>query len=198
MTQPAPLDNAALLRRALDQFDALANAIPPEALHAPTPCPEFNVSGLLDHLEMIADRVTAAAGGDTAEDYAFPSGPATQSDAVARWRAALDRLTPAMAASDPTSVGSLPFGQMPLIAAYGVFVGEFTTHSWDLAVAIDRQDLLDEDIGMAAFATVTTRIPWGPPDRTPFADVVPVPDDAPIYNRLAGWMGRDPAIWTSK
>ena len=29
-----------------------------------------------------------------------------------------------------------------------------------------------------------------------FGVEVPVPDDAPVYDRLAGWFGRDPD-WTS-
>ncbi|CNE56393.1 TIGR03086 family protein [Mycobacterium tuberculosis] len=198
MTQPAPLDNAALLRRALDQIDHLVDAIPPEAPHAPTPCSEFDVSGLLDHLAVIADRVTTAAGGAAVAEPTTPPASAARPEAVARWRAALDGLVPAMASGDPASVVKVPFGRMPLAAAYGVFVGEFTTHGWDLAVAIGRQDLLDEDLGRAAFAMVTARIPSGPREHTPFADVVPVPSDAATYDRLAGWMGRDPASWASK
>jgi uncharacterized protein (TIGR03086 family) len=192
MTHLAPVDNATLLRRALGQVDALVHAIPPEARHAPTPCPDFDVSSLLDHLVVIADRVTTAAAGDTVS----PS--SANSDAVSRWRATLERLTSDMDAGDPTSVVELPFGRMPLSAAYGVFVGEFTTHGWDLAVAIGRQDLLDEDLGVATLAMVMARIPAGPRDRTPFADVVAVSADAATYDRLAAWMGRDPARWASK
>jgi hypothetical protein len=32
------------------------------------------------------------------------------------------------------------------------------------------------------------------PDKA-FGVEVPVPDDAPVYDRLAGWFGRDPG-WT--
>lgn len=198
MTHTSPADNAALLRRAVDQIDRLVDAIPGTALHAPTPCPAFDVSGLLDHLVVIAERVSTAAGGPTGEDLDASPRSASQSDAVVRWRAARDPLAPAMASADPSSVVDLPFGQIPLIAAYGVFVGEFTTHGWDLAVAIGRQDLLDEDLGVAALAMVTARIPAEPRDHTPFADVVPVPGDASTYDRLAGWMGRDPENWAIK
>mgnify|MGYP000535288204 CR=1 FL=1 len=31
-------------------------------------------------------------------------------------------------------------------------------------------------------------VPWSPP----FANAVPVPDDAPLIDRLAGWNGRRP------
>lgn len=198
MTPTAPADNAAQLRRALHQIDRLVNSIPPEAWHAPTPCPDFDVSGLLDHLAVIADRVSAAAGGATGEHLDAPAGSAADPDAAARWRAARDKLGPVMASADPASFVNLPFGQMPLVAAYGVFVGEFTTHGWDLAVAIGRQDLLDQDLGAAALAMVTSRIPSEPRDHTPFAAVVPIPSDAATYDQLAGWMGRDPASWATQ
>lgn len=198
MTQPAPTDNAALLRRALRQVDVLVDAVSTEELYAPTPCPEFDVTGLVDHLVVIAGRVSTAAGGDARDESTVWPNPAAPSDALARWRSTVDRLTPAMAAGDPTAVVDLPFGQMPLFAAYGVFVGEFTTHAWDLAAAIGRQDLLDQDLAATALAMVTARIPSSPRDHTPFADVVPVPDSAPTYDQLAGWMGRDPVRWVSK
>ena len=30
------------------------------------------------------------------------------------------------------------------------------------------------------------------PPGVPFADAVPVPDDAPVIDRLVAWQGRDP------
>jgi hypothetical protein len=63
----------------------------------------------------------------------------------------------------------------------------------DLAAATGRADLLSDDLGTRALAMVTARIPRSPRAHIPFKDVVPVPGNAPVYDRLAGWMGRDPA-----
>ncbi|MDN5726654.1 MAG: TIGR03086 family metal-binding protein [Propionibacteriales bacterium] len=195
MTPSPPIhDSVALLRQALVQMDTLVQAISPESLHAPTPCPDFDVTALLDHLGMIADRVTAAAGGDTAKEFTRGAKSATPSQ-VAQWQARLVRVTAAMDGCDLTAIVELPFGTMPLSAAFGVFVGEFTTHAWDLAAAIGRQDLLDDDLGAAALAMVTVRVPASPREDTPFADVVAVPDSASVHDQLAGWMGRDPVAW---
>jgi len=85
---------------------------------------------------------------------------------------------------------------MPAHAAFGVLFGELSTHSWDLATAIGRPDLLDQALGAKAAASVTARIPEQPRKGMPFGPVVTVAPDAPPYDRLAGWMGRDPA-WHS-
>lgn len=192
MTQIQTVDNQALLLRALGQIDSLVDATPSGAVHAATPCTDFDVSNLIEHLVLIADRVTAAAGFHITPTTAQPTQPSGRS-----WTAASARLTEAIGAADSSAVVQLPFGRMPLAAAFGVYVGEFTTHGWDLAAAINRRDLLDEALGTAALALVTARIPSGPREHTPFARVVAVPADAAPYDRLAAWMGRDPTRWVT-
>ncbi|MBA3339651.1 MAG: maleylpyruvate isomerase N-terminal domain-containing protein [Geodermatophilaceae bacterium] len=54
-------DNATDPRRAIDQVDRLIVAAPPNALANSTPCEEYDVGALIDHLVVIADRVIAAA-----------------------------------------------------------------------------------------------------------------------------------------
>lgn len=173
-------DNAALLAAAIDQTDAVIAATPAASAHAPTPCSDWDVSQLIQHTAMIADRVAAAIA---------PDGPPASS---ATWAQAYARLRPRLDGAPADRVVDLPFGRMPLDAALGVYVGEFVTHSWDLAAAVGRADLLSDDLGARALAMVTARIPRSPRAPTPFGDVVPVAADAPVYHRLAGWMGRDP------
>ena len=173
-------DNAALLAQAVNQTNAVIAAIPAGKTHAPTPCTDFDVTQLIQHVAVIANRVSAAIAPASAQ-------PSTD------WEHARSQLRPLLDGTDANRVVDLPFGRMPLGAALGVYVGEFVTHSWDLAVAADRADLLSDDLGMRALAMVTARIPRSPRTHTPFKDVVPVSGDAPVYDRLAGWMGRDPA-----
>jgi uncharacterized protein (TIGR03086 family) len=89
----------------------------------------------------------------------------------------------------------------PVSAALGVhgaaaivaYCGEVTTHGWDLATAIGRTDLLDDRLADFSAAMARRFVPADPRGgEVPFAPVVPVADDAPPYERLAGWMGRDP------
>jgi uncharacterized protein (TIGR03086 family) len=173
-------DNAALLAQAVDQADAVIAAMPAGQAHAPTPCTDFDVTQLIQHVTVIADRISAAIA---------PAGAQPSAD----WEHARSQLRPLLDGADAGRVVDLPFGRMPLGAALGVYVGELVTHSWDLAAVASRADLLSDDLGTQALAMVTARIPRSPRAHTPFKDVVPVPCDAPVYDRLAGWMGRDPA-----
>lgn len=175
-------DNAVLLAQAVDQANAVIAAMPAEKATAPTPCADFDVARLIQHVAMVADRVSTA----IAPGSARPS---------ADWGQARGQLRPLLDEAIPDKVVDLPFGQLPLSAALGVFVGEFVMHSWDLAVAIGRADLLGDDLGATALAMVAARIPESPRAQMPFGDVVPVPGDAPVYDRLAGWLGRNPAAW---
>lgn len=97
--------------------------------------------------------------------------------------------------ADPARLAQLPFGTMPLDAAFAVYIGEFTTHAWDLVVALGRGDLLDDELAQVALELVTTHIPADRPDHAPFGKVVTVSADAPVDERLAGWIGRDPDEW---
>ncbi len=173
-------DNAALLAQAVDQANAVIAAMPAGKAHAPTPCTDFDVTQLVQHVAVIADRISTAIA------------PASAQPSMS-WEQARGQLRPLLDSAAPDRVVDLPFGRMPLGAALGVYVGEFVTHSWDLAVAIGRADLLSDDLGMRALAMVTARIPQSPRAHTPFKDVVPVHGNAPVYDRIAGWMGRDPA-----
>ena len=175
-------DNAALLVRALDQITTIVTALPDRELHAPTPCTELDAGQMVEHLVVVADRVA---------DMLDQQGDAPSS----AWVDAHTRLRPLVESAAPDQVMDMPFGRMPLERGFGIFVEEFVTHSWDLAVAIGRLDLLDDDLGSHAHASAAARIPRSPRTHTPFADVVDVSEDAGAYDRLAGWMGRDPN-WT--
>ena len=70
---------------------------------------------------------------------------------------------------------------------------ELSTHAWDLSTAIGRADVLDP--GLAELALVAARRflpaqPRGGP--IPFEPPVEVAADAPAYDRLVAWLGRDP------
>lgn len=176
-------DIAAVLAQAVDQTNSLVKAVPDDDTHAPTPCTDFDVTQLVEHLAVIADRVATAIA------------PERHAPTASTWDDACTLLRPLLSVVDPDRVVDVPFGRLPLGAALGVFVGEFVTHDWDLAAAIGRTDLLDDGLGQHALALVTARIPREPRTHTPFGEVVPIPSDAPVHDRLAGWMGRDPARW---
>ena len=82
--------------------------------------------------------------------------------------------------------------QAPLRARADQQITELTVHGWDLAVATGQQ--ADLDPALAEHALGWSRRMLRPELRGPgaFRPEVPVPPDAPAYQRLAGWFGRDP------
>lgn len=84
-----------------------------------------------------------------------------------------------------------PLGSFPAPVALAVYAGELTAHGWDLAAALGRVDALDQDLAAACLGPIRGFLPAEPRDAMPFGPVVPVADDAPAYDRLLGWYGRD-------
>ncbi len=87
----------------------------------------------------------------------------------------------------------LPFGPTPAAMAITIFTSDQAIHAWDLAKALGRPHQIDE-----ALATQTLEMMHRllrPEMRGPsggFAEAQPVPDDAPVQDRMLAFSGRRP------
>jgi uncharacterized protein (TIGR03086 family) len=189
-------DTVALLERALDQTAGLIAAVDLGQAGWPTPCAEWDVRALVNHLAGPAMRnFLVAARGETT-DWTAPAG-----DIGDDWAAVFrDRAAPLRAtwrAADLDRLVSGPGGEAPLRLSADQQITELAVHDWDLARAT-RQVLAGLDPALAEHALAWSRGMLRPEFRGPDQYVgleVPVPGDAPVYDRLAGWFGRDPG-WT--
>ena len=166
-----------------------------DQLPDPTPCVGTPVAGLLDHFVglTVAFRMGA-------EKSPLAGGPSADADHLpADWRERLPEQLGALVAAwqQPsawegfTEVAGvrMPAGAMGVVA-----VNEVLIHGWDLAVAtgqsyqvdpVTAQACLEFGEGFAIGAPEARNAMYGP--------VVPVPDDAPVFDRLLGQTGRDPS-----
>jgi len=88
---------------------------------------------------------------------------------------------------------SLPFGEFPGRAALTAWSLEMVTHSWDLAKALGKLDLLDDSLAETVLPLARRFVPAEPRGgRVPFGAVVDVPPAAGPYAQLAGHLGRQP------
>ena len=87
------------------------------------------------------------------------------------------------------------------------YFSELTVHTWDLATATGQQpdwddtvitaalaagDFLPAENRRALFEEIST--PMGLDEvAIPFAEAVPIPDNAAAIDRLVAWNGRDPS-----
>ncbi|MBZ5735447.1 TIGR03086 family protein [Nocardioides sp. TRM66260-LWL] len=185
------------LRPAL--LDALAHAEPLVLLAAgdlpgldrPTPCDEYDLRTLLGHLLTVVERIrVVTAGGHFSE---VPQVTVVPDDERAdAWHAAVARLRDALPLVDLARPVTAPFGTLPAGAVLISYVGEVAVHTWDLAAAVDRRDLLDAAVAAPLLAAAMQRLPAQGRAQMPFGDVVPVADDAGAFDRLVGWFGRRP------
>src|SRR5919112_5913712 len=66
-------DEAGVLRRALDQLADLLDDLPAGALGNPTPCPEWDLRHLVDHIVATPSRFAAMARGQAVDWSVTPS-----------------------------------------------------------------------------------------------------------------------------
>ncbi|MGF7238691.1 MAG: TIGR03086 family metal-binding protein [Frankia sp.] len=175
----------------------LIGGIDDALLDAPTPCPDYTLGDLLDHIGGLALAFAAAATKKTGD--ATSRAPAVVASRLGEdWRTRIPRDLAAMARAwrDPsawsgmTRVGGI---DLPGEVAGVVGLDEVVIHGWDVARASGQ--VYDVDQGplvvvhdflqrSADSARGSDRGPFGPPIR--------VPDTAPLLERAVGLSGRDP------
>lgn len=172
-----------LLERALGQTEAIIAAIRPEQATLPTPCPQWTVRDLVEHLVGRGlGNFTAVARGETI-DWTAPPKP-LGGDWAAEFASGAQQLLAAWNRPDAADA-TVRIDQQ---------VAELAVHGWDLVTATGVDVPLDDEI--AEHALAWSRGMLRPEHRGPDKAIgpeVPVPADAPAYARLVGWFGRDPS-----
>jgi uncharacterized protein (TIGR03086 family) len=170
-------DEAAVLRRGLDQLAGLLDDVPAGARSAPTPCPEWSVQDLVDHIVATPTRFARMARGEPVDWAATPS---AGSDPAASFRSAADDLLRAVA-GDRATEGPVGLDWQ---------CAELAVHTWDLATAIGRQTG-DLDAEVAERGLAFMRGGLTEDNRSPaFGPEQPAPEGADAYGRIAAFAGR--------
>jgi len=149
-----PADQAALHRRAVGEFDARVRAVGDDQWELPTPCSDWNVRQLVNHLVYedrwtvpLMEGSTIAAVGDRYEGDLLgddPKGAWAEScaEAVAAVQAdgALERMV-------DLSSGPTPAGEY-----VSQLLADHLIHAWDLARAVGADERLDPELVEACAA----------------------------------------------
>jgi uncharacterized protein (TIGR03086 family) len=154
-------------------------------LARPTPCAEFTVADLADHLVKSMVLLAGSAGTELVPPEA--SMPAERILPLAE--AALS----AWAARGFD--GEVPLGRRTAPAAdvYSIVLLELVVHGWDLARALGHDELFDvPDPVVAHLSSVTPGLIRPEARGRGFADVVEVGSDATPLQRLIAFTGRTP------
>ena len=183
------MDLLDLDRRALAATGAHVGAVGSDDLTRPTPCAEWDVRALLNHVLGNNHLYASAVEGARSTGRRARPGPRRRRPARGLHRVGRggDRR---LRRADLAAEVDLPFGRLPAAQAVAVHFVDVLAHGWDLAVALGRDSRLDPELASAALDIVA----FYPPDvfGTPifFAEQQPCPTDAPPDVRLVATLGR--------
>ena len=167
-------DNPVLVR-ALDQLETLLRSVGRDDLGRPTPCSDWTVSALVDHVVQTPAKFASMVRGEQV-DWAAPTPHAA--DPVATYRENAKALLAAWTEHPDAQPG--PDWQC----------AEISVHTWDLATALGSStDALDPEVAergrafMLASLNDDNRSPAFGPERE-------APAEADAYTRIAAFAGR--------
>ena len=171
-------EDLAVLRRALDQLAALVADVPPGASGDPTPCGEWTVRDLVDHVVAAPTRFARMLRSEPI-DWSAPTPPAGDDPAGAFRAHAADLLSAWRDSSGPVEVAGLDWQ-----------CAELAVHTWDLATALRASTgALDPQVAERGLGSMQDNLT--PENRGPaFGPPQPVADGADAYGRIAAFAGR--------
>jgi uncharacterized protein (TIGR03086 family) len=182
-----PTDELASAEAALGALQHVLHPISRDELSKSTPCSEYDVMQLTDHL---MNSITLLGGAAGAEPPERNSEDSVERQIVGAARPALDAWH-RRGLTDTVTIGT---NEIPATFAVSILTVEFLVHGWDYATATTHpidiaESLADYVLGLAhKVITPQGRATVG------FDDPVAVPDDAPALDRLIAFTGRDPAV----
>jgi uncharacterized protein (TIGR03086 family) len=182
---------AGLLERALGYCLGAVGAVMPALLPRPTPCGNWDLRGLLHHLNDSLSALHEAAGGRIALDpAAVDDSPAV--DPVRTFRERAARLLGAWSGSVSDDCVVL-VGDLPLAAGVVAATGavELAVHGWDVSQACGQRRPIPDALATELLELCPLLVPASA--RGPlFAARVTVPPSASPGDRLVALLGRDP------
>lgn len=181
--------------RAYDHAAEVVSAITPDQLGLPTPCPQYDVQLLVDHIVGAGFRAAAMGRGETPAGDAFPHVPLDQ--AADQLRQAGKEARSAWSETDLAATLTMPWGETyPLATVVDMYLAELATHAWDLAASTGNLGRLEAELAPATFDAAQSMLK--PEYRnlvepgSPYGSEVPAPEDASEWERLVAFMGRSP------
>jgi uncharacterized protein (TIGR03086 family) len=194
----SPQETNERLQSVLSDLSRVVGRLSEHQLHDQTPCPDYDVEQLRNHILGWLDNFSAGfadpdgqAPAASIDDYSTPENPASE---VFRTARTLDEAVRKGAGERPLRLGE---SEMPGGMSLSMMLWEYQVHGWDLARATGQDwsppaDGLEASLEFAP--TMLTEDYQG--EGKAFGPRVEVPNAAPPLDRLLGLSGRDPG-WTA-
>lgn len=188
---PTNLSLHDLYTRAVDGAIPVVAGIDDTELDAATPCAEWDVRTLLNHLfDVVVQFKKAAAGGDLdfsgSPDYLVDD---WRAEFATQARALIEAWDQPGVAEGQTSTG------FPLALRARLAVCDLTVHGWDLAKATGQEFDCDAARAEELLGLMQQMAPMRK-GSTAFAEEVEIAQTAPVFDKVLALSGRDPH-WTA-
>jgi uncharacterized protein (TIGR03086 family) len=187
------MDSIAMCQRTLDAAGKVIGSVKQDDMARPTPCSEWNVRALINHMIGVNHAFARALAGEKIErggqmpdlvgDDPAASYTAAATAALEAWRAsgALQRTL------------ALPPGDVPGSVGINIHMTDQSVHTWDLARALGREHAIDPKLAEVSLELLRQVVrPEVRASGGPFGPEVPCSDEAPVQERLLAFSGRSP------
>jgi uncharacterized protein (TIGR03086 family) len=178
---------------AMHEFDQVIHQVAEDQWDLPTPCSEWSVRDLVNHL--VAEQLWSPhlLAGRTIEDVGGTyDGDVLGDDPLASWERSSQVSRKAWI--EPGAAEGLvhvSFGQIDAVEYGWQMTVDLAVHGWDLATAIGLPQPIGDDLARELLALVEPQVDaWQ--GAGVFDPPVPVPEDTSAADRLVALLGRDP------
>jgi uncharacterized protein (TIGR03086 family) len=183
------MDGAQQLDQLMPLLHGLVDRISPEQLDDRTPCDNFTVTGVLEHMIGGAGVFSPMLRGDAPSASAGVQN--TTGTLQDRWRAAMVDLLDAVhseGAADRTIAS--PFGEVPGAVFMRFVAFDGLVHGWDLATATQQRYAPPDHLVREVDAFARQAVVPGMRNGDTFAAETEAPADAGVLERLVAFSGR--------
>jgi uncharacterized protein (TIGR03086 family) len=180
-----------LHQRSLEEFDRYMKAIKPDQWGNATPCSEWSVRDLVNHIVNEDKWTVPLMQGSTIEEVGDRfDGDLLGDDPLGVWEMSKKEASNAVQAEGALDrTVNVSWGQIPSTEYISQLFNDHVIHAWDLARGIGADDTLDEELVEVLYAGAKPRekeiATYGV-----FGTPVDVPEDADAQTKLLGIFGR--------
>jgi uncharacterized protein (TIGR03086 family) len=179
---PAVLNELTSANATLAVLQHVLRGIGDDELGKPTPCPDFTVGRLEEHLLGSLTALTGLAGGTLV--------PAPAGDLESRIAGAAQQAVETWTGRGLDGTVQAGSQEMPATVAAGILSVEFLVHAWDFASATGRKVVVSGEVATYVLGLAQQIIKPELRATVGFAPAVPISENAPALDRLVAYTGR--------
>ena len=186
------MDPMTRLQASIDQTRPIVAATTPDQFGASTPCPDWDVQALANHLlgALVMFRDVASKGG---ADMALYQLDHIGGDLLGAYDGLSAETVDAWKSGDKADgMANMPWGEMPASLALQMLADDVVVHGWDLARSTGQQVDWDQALAGETFEFAQTMFASPEIRSGSFGDPVVVADGADAMSKLVAFLGRTP------